>query len=180
MPGVIMSAYASAVVVHTANPGNVRMVESMGKANLVALLHALSGAVALIASLYTETSLLASVKSIKPLGYAAFAGGMLLFVVAAAHLRQAFLGNVEPVTDRLVTTGPYRFVRHPVYLGMFVTALGLAVAFRSLWGMLITLFAFVPAGLCRAKLEEKALAQRFGQEWDEYARGSYFLLPFVH
>jgi protein-S-isoprenylcysteine O-methyltransferase Ste14 len=147
------------------------------KANLVALLHALSGAAALIASVYTETGFLASVKLVKPLGLALSGAGVLLFAVAMLYLRRAFLGEVEPVSDQVLTTGPYRLVRHPLYLGMFMTALGLGLAFRSLWGLLITLAVFVPAGLCRARLEERALARRFGQEWDDYAAKTYFILP---
>ncbi len=135
---------------------------------LVALLHALSGAAALIASVYTETDFLASVKLIKPLGFAIFVGGMLLFIVAVVHLKRAFLGDIEPVTEKVITTGPYRLVRHPLYLGMFVATIGLAVAFRSLWGMLISLAVFIPAGLWRARLEEEALASRFGEEWENY------------
>ncbi|MGD2206722.1 MAG: isoprenylcysteine carboxylmethyltransferase family protein [Anaerolineae bacterium] len=149
----------------------------MGKVNVVALLHALSGAGALVASLYTETDFMVSARFVRPLGYAVFAGGMLLFVVSVVYLKQAFLGEVEPVTDRLITTGPYQLIRHPLYLGMIVTTIGLAVAFRSLWGMLFTLAVFVPAGLWRARLEEQALARRFGQEWEDYAAKTYFLLP---
>jgi len=149
----------------------------MGKANLVALSHALSGAGALVVSLYTETDLLASVRLIKPLGFAVFAGGILLFVVSVVYLKRAFLGDVEPVTVRLFTTGPYRLVRHPLYLSMFVATIGLAVAFRSLWGMLLTLAVFIPAVLWRAMLEEQALARRFGQEWEDYAAKTYFILP---
>jgi protein-S-isoprenylcysteine O-methyltransferase Ste14 len=152
----------------------------MGKVNLVALLHALSGAGALVASLYTETDFLASVRFVKPLGYAVFAGGVLLFVVSVAYLKRAFLGEVEPVTDRLIATGPYRLIRHPLYLSMFMATIGLAVAFRSLWGMLVTLAVFIPAGLWRARLEEEALAQRFGLEWEDYITKSYFILPPVY
>ena len=129
----------------------------MGRVNLVALLHALSGAGALVASLFTETDLLASVRFVKPLGYAVFAGGMLLFVVCVIYLKRAFLGDVEPVTAELISTGPYRLIRHPLYLSMFMATIGLAVAFRSLWGMLITLAVFLPAGLPRRAL---ALARR--------------------
>ena len=152
----------------------------MGKVNLVALLHALSGASAMIASLYTETDFLASVWIIKPLGFAIFGVGMLLFVVAVAYLKKAFFGELEPVTDTLVTAGPYRLVRHPVYLGMFIAATGLAVGFRSLWGMFVILFIFIPVGLCRARREEEALAQKFGRDWEDYARRTYFMLPLLY
>jgi protein-S-isoprenylcysteine O-methyltransferase Ste14 len=149
----------------------------MGRVKLVALLHALSGAGALVASLYTETDLFAAVGLIKSLGFVIFAGGMLLFAVCVIYLNRAFLGDVEPVTDRLIATGPYRLIRHPLYLGMFVATIGLAVAFRSPWGMLISLAVFIPTGLWRARLEEQALARRFGQKWEDYAAETYFILP---
>lgn len=151
----------------------------MGRANLVALLHALSGAGALLACLYTETDYPEPARFIKPLGFALFAAGMLSFVVTTVYLKAAFLGNVEPVTDRLITTGPYRFVRHPLYLSMSVAAMGIAVAFRSSWGMLISLTVFLPAGLWRAKLEEEALARKFGQAWESYTRHTRFAIPFL-
>jgi protein-S-isoprenylcysteine O-methyltransferase Ste14 len=146
----------------------------------VALLHALSGAAALIAAVYTQTGFLASESFIKPTGFAIFGAGMALFALAVAYLKKAFLGDVEPVTDRLVTTGPYRFVRHPLYLGMLVAAFGVAVAFRSVWGLSITLAVFAPAGLWRARLEEQALARRFGEEWERYARRTRFVLPLIY
>jgi protein-S-isoprenylcysteine O-methyltransferase Ste14 len=149
----------------------------VGRVNLVALLHALSGAAALLASPYTETPFWAGADLVKPLGLALCGAGMLLFVLAVATLKRAFLGDVEPVTDRLITTGPYRLVRHPLYLGMVGTTLGLAIAFRSLWGLLITVGAFLPLGLYRARLEEAALARRFGDEWARYASRTPFLLP---
>jgi protein-S-isoprenylcysteine O-methyltransferase Ste14 len=152
----------------------------VGEVNLVALLHALSGAAALVVSPYTETALLASSKLIKPLGFAVFAGGMLLFIACVIYLKRAFLGDVEPVTDRLIATGPHRWVRHPLYLSMILATIGLAIAFRSLWVSVIVLFVFVPAGLWRARLEEQALEPRFGQEWEDYVAGTYFILPPVY
>jgi protein-S-isoprenylcysteine O-methyltransferase Ste14 len=147
--------------------------------NLVAALHALSGAAAVVVSLYTEGDLWASAGLIRALGWAIFAGGMLLFVVAVVYLKRAFLGDIDPATDTLQTRGPYRLVRHPLYLGMFVATIGFAIAFGSLWGMLIVVAVFIPAGLWRARLEEEALARKFGTEWQQYAKDTHFILPLV-
>jgi protein-S-isoprenylcysteine O-methyltransferase Ste14 len=152
----------------------------MGKVNLVALLHALSGAGAVIASLYTGTDLMASMWIIKPLGLTIFGMGMLLFVVAVAYLKKGFLGEVEPVTDNLVKAGPYRHVRHPVYLSMFIATIGLVIGFRSLWGVGLVLSLFIPVGIYRARREEEALARRFGKEWEDYARRTYFIFPLLY
>jgi protein-S-isoprenylcysteine O-methyltransferase Ste14 len=131
----------------------------------------------MVASLFAKNAFLASVAVIKPLGFAIFALGMLLFALAAGFLKKAFQGNVEPVTDALVTTGPYKTVRHPLYLGMVVSAFGITLGLKSLWGLLLTLFVFLPLGVHRAQLEEKALAREFGPTWEAYARRTGFMLP---
>lgn len=151
----------------------------MHRENLIALLHALSGVAAMVASLFTKNACLASVAFIKPLGFAVFALGMLLFSVAAGFLKKAFQGNIEPLTDVLITTGPYKIVRHPLYLGMVVSTSGIALGLKSLWGLLLTLFVFVPLGVCRARLEEEALARKFGPAWEAYARRTRFMFPLL-
>jgi hypothetical protein len=60
----------------------------MGRVNLVALLHASSGAGALVASLYTGGDLGTAMRFVKPLGYALFAGGTPLFVVSMLFLKR--------------------------------------------------------------------------------------------
>ncbi|HXF05338.1 MAG TPA: methyltransferase [Blastocatellia bacterium] len=57
--------------------------------------------------------------------------GMILVVWAAVHIKGAFLGEVELRLDVLVRDGPYRFVPHPVYLGMTIALVALVVALRS-------------------------------------------------
>ena len=113
----------------------------------------------------------------KPLGWGIFALGMGLFAYAALHLRSAFAGNVLPVTDEPVTTGPYRLVRHPLYLAMIISILGLTIGLRSAWGALLLLVAFVPSAVYRAKLEERLLAERFGEVWQHYAERTYLMFP---
>ena len=113
----------------------------------------------------------------KPAGLLIFALSMVLFTWALAHLRSAFLGNVAPVTNRLVTSGPYRWLRHPTYLATSIALLGLALALRSPWGIASTLVLFLPAAISRARLEERALAGRFGPAWDDYVARTGSLLP---
>lgn len=72
-------------------------------------------------------------------------------------------------STRLVTRGPYRFSRHPMYAGMAAVLFGLAVFLGS-----VTPFAVVPAFVAamEAKFipaEERAMEETFGEEWREYA-----------
>jgi protein-S-isoprenylcysteine O-methyltransferase Ste14 len=72
---------------------------------------------------------------------------------------------------KLVETGPYRLLRHPVYVGGFLFFAGLSLAF-SAWALLLTagLGAFWVA---KARLEERLLLERF-PEYAEYRRRTWF------
>jgi protein-S-isoprenylcysteine O-methyltransferase Ste14 len=56
-----------------------------------------------------------------------------------------------------------------MYASFTITMLGLDFLLRSVLGILFTFAAFLPSMVWRARLEEQALAQRFGQVWKEYA-----------
>lgn len=76
---------------------------------------------------------------------------------------------------RLITAGPYAFVRHPMYLAVITTGIGGLLLYRT-WAMLA--FAVTMFGLTvRARREEKALAAEFGAAWEEYRRRVPAWLP---
>lgn len=107
-------------------------------------------------------------KGTRALGQVIFLLGGLLMVYVAYYLRSGFLGEVEPNLDHLVTAGPYRWCRHPLYLSFMVIVLGIDLMFGSLWGLLATLSLALPTTIYRSRLEERALAGRFGEEWEGY------------
>ncbi|HQE93668.1 MAG TPA: isoprenylcysteine carboxylmethyltransferase family protein [Anaerolineae bacterium] len=79
----------------------------------------------------------------------------------------------------LITTGLYGVLRHPRYLGVLLTTLGMALLFRSWVGLL----AFVPmlgVILFRIYDEEALLRQTFGAEWETYCQRSKRLLPYIY
>ena len=75
----------------------------------------------------------------------------------------------------LVTRGPYAIVRHPMYLGILLAALGSLLLYQT-W---TTLFyaCFAPFILSRARREEVVLAAEFGEQWREYCRRVPALIP---
>ncbi len=86
---------------------------------------------------------------------------------------------VEETRGILVTNGPYRFVRHPVYLGLTVAILGIPVSLESWAGLVAVFVLFLPTEIYRARLEDRALALKFGEEWESYAKKTGFILPFL-
>jgi protein-S-isoprenylcysteine O-methyltransferase Ste14 len=78
----------------------------------------------------------------------------------------------------LVWRGPYRLVRNPIYTGMWVALIGTAVVHgeaRALIGAALVL----PAFWLKARVEEKFLAEWFGDEYERYRREVKALIPFV-
>ena len=80
---------------------------------------------------------------------------------------------------KLVQEGPYRLVRHPMYIGWWVALFGLILIFRT-WILVLLLIFSLIVFYQRARREETALAARFGDEWQTYIRDSKFLVPFIY
>ena len=78
----------------------------------------------------------------------------------------------------LVERGPYRYVRHPMYSGILLLSLGLAIWFGNLTG--VAIFAIIFAGFwLRSRLEEKLLTRHFPVDYPAYKRRTKALVPFV-
>jgi protein-S-isoprenylcysteine O-methyltransferase Ste14 len=105
--------------------------------------------------------------------------GTFLCAWAFLHIRGGIRGFVRPARDSLVTTGPYSIVRHPVYLGLAMVLIGVAIFLRSGTGLLAVLLLSLPASINRARCEEKKLLDAFGRPWEEYASRTGFLIPGV-
>ena len=79
----------------------------------------------------------------------------------------------------LVRTGPYGFVRHPVYTGLGLHFAGACLATGNLLLVAGTLLVTYPALYLRAKTEERLLRERFGAAYEDYARRVGMLVPLL-
>jgi protein-S-isoprenylcysteine O-methyltransferase Ste14 len=81
--------------------------------------------------------------------------------------------------QRLVMRGPYAYIRHPMYLGMSLAALGGLLLYRT-WTLVFLAFTAVSILLLRSRREEQALALQFGEEWEAYCRRVPRFIPHLN
>jgi protein-S-isoprenylcysteine O-methyltransferase Ste14 len=79
----------------------------------------------------------------------------------------------------LVTCGPYSIVRHPSYLGAFLSITGGAVLLESLIGFIAGCLAMFTAYYVRISVEEKELTLHFGDKYRTYKSSTKRIIPFV-
>lgn len=124
-------------------------------------------------------ALLPRARGMQWLGLGLIMLGMALRTWSRVSLKAAYQGNLQVQSDqRLVTAGAYRRIRHPGYLAFIVLALGLAVGFSSLSGLLGVVL-LVGALQYRIRAEEAMLVQAFGQEYTDYVMRTHRLIPGV-
>jgi protein-S-isoprenylcysteine O-methyltransferase Ste14 len=106
--------------------------------------------------------------------------GASLVVRSRAQLGPAW--SFVPKADRNtgpVTTGPYRLVRHPIYLGLTLLATGDALAFSSWPALGVVLSGIVPTLAWRARAEERLLSRAFGEGYEAYRRRTRMIIPYL-
>jgi protein-S-isoprenylcysteine O-methyltransferase Ste14 len=95
-------------------------------------------------------------------GFAVALAGEAIRVWAAGHVEKG---------HEVTKSGPYRFTRHPLYVGSTVMAIGLGIAaWNVVVAVLIAVYVVVAIGAA-IRTEEATLRARFGREYDEYAAG---------
>lgn len=112
------------------------------------------------------------------LGLVLCASGIALVILARArldHSRQTT--GFDGESSELVTTGPYAFVRHPLYGGLLLAMLGSAIAQSLLW--LLPLVVYGPLLFMSARREESVLLEQFSEGYAAYRRRTKMLLPFL-
>jgi len=85
---------------------------------------------------------------------------------------------VQPA-QKVVDAGPYRLIRHPSYLGILLTAVGIGFMLRSLAGVAVIVALCGPAVGYRIWIEERFLASELGDDYVRYMKRTKRLVPFL-
>jgi len=107
--------------------------------------------------------------ALRILGGAMVIAGFLLTGSAISQMRKVHTSPDphQPVTA-LVTGGPYRFTRNPIYLGFLLIYLGFTMAAGTLWGWLGSPFLLMTVTNAVIRAEEIYLDEKFGEGYKEY------------
>jgi protein-S-isoprenylcysteine O-methyltransferase Ste14 len=104
--------------------------------------------------------------------------GIAIRVVARLTLGKHFSGHVQTTPGhRLITTGIYRFIRHPAYLAYLCLLLGFPICFGSVAGFAWAILSGLPGLLYRIRIEEAALESWFPDEYPRYQATTRKLIP---
>ena len=106
------------------------------------------------------------------LGLTIGVAGLILWILAMLTLGSSLA--VLPGTDRLVTSGVYRYFRHPIYIGIVLTLSGLFLACGSKICLIYVITIVVPLNIFRARSEEKFLREQLGDAYQKYRAITYF------
>ena len=113
-------------------------------------------------------------------GLVLFVIGVCIRFVGKRTLGKYYSYGLRLLPDhKLVTSGIYGYVRHPISLAVLVYDPGIPLIFSSLYGFLITL-ALIPLILYRVKIEERMLIEKFGDEYRAYMQRTKKLIPFIY
>lgn len=98
---------------------------------------------------------------------------------ARLHLGRLWSGTVTAKAEhRVVDSGPYGLVRHPIYTGLLLAILATMAAKGTLWGIAGALLLTIGIYM-KARLEERFLRNELGPAYDDYARRVPMLVPFL-
>jgi protein-S-isoprenylcysteine O-methyltransferase len=106
--------------------------------------------------------------------------GAAIRLHAIAVLANQFTSRVTICTEhKLVSSGLYRYVRHPSYLGQILILLGIGALLANVVAVLAAPLMTIIALVWRIRVEERAMSEHFGAAYQDYRKTTWRLLPLV-
>ena len=117
-----------------------------------------------------------------------FAIGMVLVVIgftirmySILTLSQYFTYSVAKVENhKIISTGPYKFIRHPGYLGQCIIFMGISISISNWLSILLMMIPVTLGYLYRIKVEEKFMTDQFGDAYKDYQDRTKRIIPLLY
>jgi protein-S-isoprenylcysteine O-methyltransferase Ste14 len=136
--------------------------------------------VAVLLKLVTPNAILYGNSSLLWLGLCMIVCGTVVRQIAIRTLGKYHVLTIATQGKQpVITTGIYRFVRHPSYLGAMVTVAGFALSLNSLIGSIVLVILNVSGLIYRIRLEDAYLNEQLGKPYKTYAHHTARLIPYV-
>jgi protein-S-isoprenylcysteine O-methyltransferase Ste14 len=104
--------------------------------------------------------------------------GLLLAIWARLYLGRNWGVPMSQKQDpELITSGPYHYIRHPIYAGILLAMLGSAIASSIFWLTILVISGVY--FIYSAVIEEKIMTEQFPKDYPAYKRKTKMLIPFV-
>ena len=95
-------------------------------------------------------------------------------------LGKFFTATVQIRKDhQLVKEGPYRYIRHPSYLGFLILALGNGIALANWISLMLCILLPTIGIIRRINVEEKELHDHFGDQYQDYRKSTWRIIPYI-
>ncbi|MCA0986489.1 methyltransferase family protein [Guptibacillus algicola] len=117
----------------------------------------------------------------RSIGILIYGGGILLRYWGIKELGQFFSRDVIVEDDlELVSSGPYRKLRHPLYTGLLLILIGFPI-YMGVWiGVIVTALLVLPMLLYRISIEEKMMSKSIGVGYEEWGKSRNRLIPYIY
>ncbi len=131
-----------------------------------------------VASLFAHVRLTTANPVSSSIGVFLCAAGIAFAIWARRHLGRNW-GMPMAIKEEaeFVTSGPYAYVRHPIYAGMLIAMLGSVLVEGVMW--LVPLVVFGVYFIYSAQSEERHMAQQFPEQYPAYAKHTKMFIPFI-
>lgn len=124
---------------------------------------------------------LSTFQAIRYFGLGLILTGVLLRGVAIISLGKYFTADVTiRQGHQLKKDGFYKYLRHPSYTASLISFIGFGISLNNLVSLIIIVAAILFAFIRRINVEEKSLTDHFGQEYIDYKKNTYRLIPFIY
>ena len=115
------------------------------------------------------------------LGIAVVLFGLYLHLRSRKELGKFLISRPAIFKDhKLITTGPYRFVRHPAYLASFIVMIGFILISKSFVSLFFAVIVCMPFGFYKINIEEGMLQKKFGKKFEKYKKQVPLIIPKIY